>query len=228
MSNAHSKYCGHCGEKVIDSSKFCAKCGVSLHSSYPTQKNVKNTKPAVKAKTAQRQVYYALAVLVSAITLVVIFWTNIFVFYSNLTADKDVKRVAAGAGLSLKGEYIYYKSNPQLVSANQLDKVCPREKSENIEYGCFDTSTNSIYILKIPDGRFNSIEYTTAAHEMLHAAWQSLDDQERSNLGGKLMKLYNAKSSAGKKLRTSLKRYGNIDKNLLHNELHSFVGSEIS
>jgi len=136
----------------------------------------------------------------------------------------ELREVGYKAGLNMHGEAVYLRANPKYVNANTLASYCPHDK-EMVEYGCYDPNTNQMYILEISSADLKSIEYTTAAHETLHAIWQSLPPTQVAELSSELKALYDAKSSDT--LTNDIKPYLQTEGSLPINEIHSFAGSEL-
>lgn len=146
---------------------------------------------------------------------------------SGVTSSEDIKDIAENSGFSYKGKILFYRSNPELVNADTLNGKCPNTDETVIEYGCYLPSENKMYILQVTDSSFKDIEYTTAAHETLHAAWRQYGSAERQRIATMLKELYDDPSNpSSSKLHETLKTYGE-EKNVIDGELHSFIGSEV-
>lgn len=144
---------------------------------------------------------------------------------SELTSPSQIKNIANNSGFSLQGKRLFYDANPELVDADMLDAKCPND-GNTIEFGCYKTGENKMYILKAPKDTYIDEEYTTAAHETLHAAWANMSDSERAEVSSKLKTLYADKNNPTTvKLSDELKSYGS-DETVITDELHSFLGSE--
>lgn len=143
------------------------------------------------------------------------------------TANPEIKDIAHRSGLNLHGKMLFFAAKPELVDADKLNQKCPHDET-NIEYGCYISSTNNIYILKVTNNDFKSVEVTTAVHETLHAAWDRLEAPKKAEVAKLLHKLYDDGASlASKQLHDELGTYSS-DNDTIQSELHSFVGSEVS
>ena len=144
------------------------------------------------------------------------------------SGSEVIKSIADNSGLNTHGKYLFYSTNPEVVSANTLYKKCPYETKQGIEFGCYLPDESKIYILKVPTSEYTDIQYTTVAHETLHVAWDKLDSIKRETITNLLRLIYNDKTNfVAKDLRKKLKSYGK-DKDVINNELHSFLGSEFN
>lgn len=94
-------------------------------------------------------------------------------FLSHHPSSKSVI-IADAAGLSPIGAALLYRTDPQYVSQVALDAACDVER-----LGCLN-SHNQIFVLDDPDKPNQTV--VTAAHEMLHLAYQRLSQSEKNGL----------------------------------------------
>ena len=109
--------------------------------------------------------------------------------YNTVFGDEEISNIADRTGLNTHGKAMFYRNNPELVSADKLQEVCPKEKGV-LEYGCYLPDKHKIYILRVSDDTYKEAEYATAAHETLHALWFSLGGNERANIVEQMKKIY--------------------------------------
>lgn len=98
--------------------------------------------------------------------------------YTILTANPAMVKLAQQSGMSRKGEVIFLKTKPQLVTDTQMESDCASNTAANnsdgfIEQGCYDPTSNRIYIRKMPSDLYE-LEVSTAAYEMLHPVYISI------------------------------------------------------
>jgi hypothetical protein len=94
------------------------------------------------------------------------------------TANPAMVKLAQQSGMSRQGELIFLKTKPQLVSDSQMESDCSANTAANnsdgfIEQGCYDPTSNRIYIREMPSDLY-SLEVSTAAYEMLHPVYISI------------------------------------------------------
>lgn len=166
--------------------------------------------------------------------VVVLFYSYSFVsdyvsvFISENSASTEIKDIANNSGFNVHGKALFYQSNPELVTADVIQTKCPVEGEIVVEYGCYKASEKKIYILSVNDKAYREIEYSTAAHEVLHVAWTKLPTSEREDISSKLTKEYNNASSVSRiELKDIISKYPQ-EPEVINNELHSFIGSMIS
>ena len=173
-----------------------------------------------------------LIICVLIFILIIFAWTPVtnychFIIGSNYSNEK-IKDIATNAGFNYNGKVLFYKTNPELVDANTLNIHCPNDSTVTIEYGCYLPDKNKVYLLEVSDPYYKDIEYTIAAHEVLHSVFYNLDGNTFANVSQELLKFYNDPSNVGaNKLRDTLKTYPQDEPTII-SELHSFVGSEVA
>ncbi len=94
------------------------------------------------------------------------------------TANPAMVKLAQQSGMSRQGEVLFLKTKPQLVSDTQMESDCSANTAANnsdgfIEQGCYDPTSNRIYIRQMPTDLYD-LEVSTAAYEMLHPVYISL------------------------------------------------------
>lgn len=150
------------------------------------------------------------------------------VFYSG---PEKIKEIAEKGGMSTHGKALLYSTSPELVDYPTLTEHCPHDSKETLEYGCYLPDKDKIYILNINDERMAPIMIVTAAHEMLHKAYATLDATTKSQINNQLDSFKNSLSDTPdeqKALNEVLKPYTDdqISQDGLFNEMHSFIGTE--
>lgn len=134
----------------------------------------------------------------------------------------SIQRIAEQAGMSERGIFLFYASQPQLNTAEQFNQHCKRQEAASAILGCYDGQYIYIYDVNHPD--LQGVEEVTAAHEMLHAAWNRLSTREQNRLAGLLETAYqNVRSD---ELDERLAYYERTQPGERANELHSILGTE--
>lgn len=127
-------------------------------------------------------------------------------------------------GMSEHGEFLFYLSHPTLQGAETFNQLCDKRDSTAAVLGCYDGM--NIYIYDITDPRLAGIRPTTAAHEMLHAAYSRLSPEDKRMVDGLLEAEY-AKLKDDKELSSRMAFYATTQPGDRANELHSIIGTEI-
>jgi cell division protein FtsB len=88
----------------------------------------------------------------------------------------DIVAIADATGMSDDGRLIFLASTPAVEDADTFNADCQVEAEGTL--GCFDG--DDIYIYEVTDPRLQGTIEVTAAHEMLHAAYQRLSREDRA------------------------------------------------
>jgi hypothetical protein len=95
--------------------------------------------------------------------------------------------LANSAGLSKEGRLILYKARAEVV--DNLPGRCPSAGDGYVEQGCYLPSGNKIYVRQMPQ-HFKNTEVVVTVHEMLHAAYAGLSEDERQAISTQLVADY--------------------------------------
>src|SRR5690606_25698564 len=118
---------------------------------------------------------------------------------------------------------LFYVHNPELLNKVDFQGKCLHTE-ETIVLGCYITNSK-IYVFDVSDERLHGVEEVTAAHEMLHAAYDRLNAKEKTRIDGMLSEVFN--QSTDERLKATVESYRKRDPSVVPNELHSIIGTEI-
>jgi hypothetical protein len=141
------------------------------------------------------------------------------------TPSGEILSFAERAGMSDTGEFYFYTSHPSLLDASAFNKECDRKEHGTAILGCYNGQY--IYIYNVPNQDLDGIREVTATHEMLHAAYDRMNDAEKQRISVLLEDEYN-KLRADKNFAERMAFYGRTEPGERNNELHSIVGTEVS
>lgn len=140
-------------------------------------------------------------------------------------ADPAMVQLAEKAGMSDHGRKLFLGTRPQLLDQQALAKACAgiSDSPDITVLGCYDHSQNRIY-LRDMDSRFDGVEVTTAAHEMLHVAYTELPQAQRDRVD----ELVQAEAyfAHGSELNDDMATYASLDADVQADERHAFIGSK--
>lgn len=142
-------------------------------------------------------------------------------FVTDATIDSFAERTA----MTARGRALYYASHPSVEPTAGFNELCGYALSDEIVLGCY-TGTD-IYISDVENTDLDGIRDVTAAHEMLHAAWQRETDAERAHLSELLEAAYAALPEDGE-VAQRLDLYATSGLGERDNELHSILGTEVA
>lgn len=141
------------------------------------------------------------------------------------TPSARIVGLAAGSSMTPSATHIFYVNHPELINdADTFHEKCPQSE-QTIVLGCYHSNQNGIIIRDINDPRLSGIHEVTAAHEMLHAAYDRLSDDEKTDLNSLLEDYFNNQLKDERILET-INTYENLEPDELINEMHSIFGTE--
>ncbi len=140
------------------------------------------------------------------------------------TPPARVAELATNIGLTDYGRKLFYVNYPELNDKESFRVSCNRSE-ESIVLGCYIGNDNGIHILDVQDERLAGIHEVTAAHEMLHAAYDRLSPSERSSIDRLTEEVY--ASLNNERIRETVENYRQRDPDVVPNELHSILATEV-
>jgi outer membrane murein-binding lipoprotein Lpp len=143
----------------------------------------------------------------------------------NYQPSNEISSLAENAGFSEHGKKLFYVHDPLLEDREQFNQSC-NSFEQTIVLGCYKTH-RSIHIYDVKDERLQGIREVTAAHEMLHAAYDRLSSDEKATLDSQLMNFYDAIKADDERLRETVEGYEAREPDVVPNELHSIIGTEV-
>lgn len=136
----------------------------------------------------------------------------------------EVAALAERASLSERGRFYFYASQPELQNREAFNHSCDTLRgSETVVLGCY--AAHRIYVFNVTDPKLDGIKEVTAAHEMLHAAYERLNESDRKRVDA----LINAAAAnvVDDNLKKLLQEYDKTEPGERSNELHSILGTQV-
>lgn len=137
----------------------------------------------------------------------------------------EVANIASTAAFSDNGRFVYYASQPRIESTQLFNDACGRTEQSTAILGCY--SSDRIYIYNITNEKLAGIKEVTAAHEMLHAAYQRLSDADKKSVDALTEAEYNTLKN-DQKFAERMAFYARAEPGERDNELHSIIGTEVA
>lgn len=125
------------------------------------------------------------------------------------------------------GSQILRESEPEVLSNPDFDEACSGVNAEAGVgvLGCYYTGRDKIYVYDVTDKRLANIEKAVLAHEVLHAVWERMSVEEKSELNQELLRVFTDLPN-GHPAVVRLQPYLDSAPESLSTELHSIIGTE--
>lgn len=151
-------------------------------------------------------------------------WSKLY----NYEAPAAISQIADQTTMTDEGRHLFYINHPKLETKATFYKYCPKNGGEQtIVLGCYRSPQQGIYLLDVNDARLTGVEQVTAAHEMLHSAYDRLSEAERERVDT-LLQDYFDEGLADERVRAVVNSYRETEPNDLRNEMHSIFASEVA
>ena len=145
----------------------------------------------------------------------------------NYSPPAGVASLAAQDTMTASARHIFYVNHPDLESnANQFRTDC-NESEKTIILGCYRSNQDGIFVYNVQDPRLAGIQQVTAAHEMLHAAYDRLSSHDKDYVDGLLQDYYNT-GLHDQRIIDTVNSYRQTEPNDIVNEMHSIFGTEVT
>lgn len=142
---------------------------------------------------------------------------------SQYAPTSDEQSLMKDLALTKEGDFLFDASQPQLQAANMFNKSCSQSRETNNPIlGCYSRQT--IYVYSIDQEKLVGIKQTTAAHELLHAAYERMNANKKKTVDAELQKVYEKQKTP--KLEERMAYYQKAEPGEELNELHSILGTE--
>ncbi len=146
----------------------------------------------------------------------------------NYVAPTAVANLATQDTMTAYARRIFYVNHPKITSGSDFSLSCPNNGGEKtIILGCYHGGQLGITLLAVNDPLLNGVEQVTAAHEMLHSAYDRLSSSEKKRVDTMLQDYYQT-GLKDQRIVSILDAYRKSEPNDVVNEMHSIFGTEIS
>ena len=100
----------------------------------------------------------------------------------------DMASIRDGLELTERGRFLFDASQPELNDADTFNNNCRQDETEVAVLGCY--TVGSIYVYNITHAELEGIRELTTAHELLHAVWARMSNDEKKALQPVLQQVY--------------------------------------
>lgn len=162
------------------------------------------------------------------LSLPVIAWTQRqaitdYVRLRNYTPSAEIAKIADRASFNDDGKKLFYVNHPLLLDRNQFNENCTSVE-QSIVLGCY-VEQQGIYLFDVEEERLDGVEEVTAAHEMLHVAYERLSSADKAMVDDLTQQAF--KSLTNERIIGVVESYRDRDPSIVSNELHSIIGTEV-
>lgn len=135
-----------------------------------------------------------------------------------------VAQLATDTTMTPSAQHLFYVFRPELNDKSSFRSYCTEWAEATVVLGCYVTN-RGIYLYDVQDPRLQGVKQTTAAHEMLHVAYQRLSADERRRINALLEEAY--KNVTDTRIRATIDAYKKNGDDAV-NELHSILATEVA
>lgn len=134
-----------------------------------------------------------------------------------------IAQLAEHTTMTPKATHLFYVHHPVLADKVSFNEHC-RENEQTIVLGCY-VANRGIYLFDVTDSRLSGVEEVTAAHEMLHAAYDRLSADEKQRVNQLIHNAYSQVTD--ERIKKVIGQYQKMGADT-DNELHSILGTEVA
>ena len=133
----------------------------------------------------------------------------------------EIQQLAADDKLTSNGQNLFYESEPQVQDSASFNQSCVT-REQTIVLGCY--KSQQIFLYNVTDPRFDGVKEVTAAHEMLHAAYERLGNADKQRVNAMLKPII--ENMKDQRIIDLINLYNRDEPGELYNEMHSILGTE--
>lgn len=172
--------------------------------------------------------FAGLAVTLIAISSIVFVWfarQDIYDWWRlrEYNPPHEVSALADSTTMTSEGRKIFYVNQPHISAASEFNAECSRETS--IVLGCY-VPGKGIFLFDVDDPRLTGVKEVTAAHEMLHAAYDRLSSKEQREVDAMTRAAF--LQVTNERIKANVEKYREVDPAVVPNELHSILATEVA
>lgn len=144
---------------------------------------------------------------------------------SRYQPTEQVASIRDNLKLTDEGGTLLYASAPSIKGGQDFNSACESTERTQAILGCY--SVRKIYLFDITNQQLAGAEEVTAAHEMLHAAYDRLNFIKRPTVDALLQQEYE-KIKNDAEISKLVAYYEKAEPGAIDNELHSIIGTTIA
>lgn len=134
-----------------------------------------------------------------------------------------IVEIADATTMTDKTRRLFYVNHPELGDKATFNEHC-RVNEESIVLGCY-INGQGIFLLDVKDERLNGVIEVTAAHEVLHSAYERLSNGEKERVDKMTADFFAGLKN--QRIQQTVENYRAREASIVPNELHSILGTEV-
>lgn len=142
----------------------------------------------------------------------------------NYQPSAKVAQLASDDTMNSAARRLFYVYHPDLQDRTSFGQNCPVNREQTIVLGCY-IQQKGIYLFHVTEPRLSGVLEVTAAHEMLHAAYDRLSSSEKQRIDGLIAEAF--ENLHDERLSSTVENYRKHDAQVVPNELHSILATEV-
>jgi hypothetical protein len=147
---------------------------------------------------------------------------SVWTYDTNPTVESYMDR----STMTDHGEFLFKASHPDVAAADEFNSVCSNLEAGSGVLGCYLNDSKTITLFDITDERLDGMEEVVASHEMLHAAWDRMSEDEHSRIST-MLQAEEVKLAGDADFVARMELYDRTEPGEHFNELHSIIGTEV-
>lgn len=145
----------------------------------------------------------------------------------NYTPSSQMSALASDTTMTPLAEHYLYINHAALADREEFNEKCTNETEQSVVLGCYLGNRAGIYIYNVTASELHGVQQVTAAHEMLHQAYQRLNTDERTRIDG-LLQAYYKNTLSDEPIKAQIEEYKRTEPGELNNEMHSLFGTQVA
>ena len=138
-----------------------------------------------------------------------------------------VANLATKDTMTNDGRHLFYVNHPQLVGDSAAFRADCTVTEQTIILGCYHPTERGVFVYNVSDPRLAGIQEVTVAHEMLHAAYDRLNTNDKNYIN-RLLNDYFVHDLHDQRILDTIDAYKKTEPKDVVNEMHSVFGTEIA
>lgn len=136
-----------------------------------------------------------------------------------------VQALAHDTTMTSRARDLFYVNHPSIEDRDAFNKHCTNEREQTVVLGCYLGNRHGIYLFNVQTAELHGVQQVTAAHEMLHQAYDRLSVSEQKHINGLLESF--AKTLTDQTLLDQIAAYKQSEPDAVPNEMHSLFGTQV-